>query len=134
MNNSLGYVIVGVNIVIRTIMIMLITWIGYASETTKLARITTITFVMLFFNTAFLLMMVNADMGEQPWSFGLTKGHYSDFSAMWWKVIGNSITSTMFINAIFPLVEFGMYFGMRYFFRWLDRGYAVCKFDKYTTK
>lgn len=33
MNSCLGYVIVGVNYVIRTVAIMLLSWIGYASET-----------------------------------------------------------------------------------------------------
>jgi len=85
MNSSLGYIITGVNYLVRTIMIMLITWIGYSSETVLLAKITSFTFFMLFFNTAFLLMMVNADMAEQPFSFGLTFGHYGDFNALWWK-------------------------------------------------
>jgi hypothetical protein len=64
LTESLSYVIVGVNTVIRTIMIMMITWIGYSSETVLLSKITTFTFLMLFFNTAFLLMLVNADMSE----------------------------------------------------------------------
>jgi len=64
MNNLLGYIIVGVNFVIRTIMIMLLSWIGYSSETDKLSKITNFTFYMLFFNTAFLLMLVNADLEE----------------------------------------------------------------------
>jgi hypothetical protein len=85
MNESLGYVIVGVNTVIRTIMIMMITWIGYSSETDLLSKITTFTFLMLFFNTAFLLMLVNADMSEQPVAFGFTSGTYSDFNGNWWK-------------------------------------------------
>lgn len=134
LDSGLGYVIVGVNYVIRTIMIMLISWIGYASETEKLTKITTATFLMLFFNTAFLLMLVNADMGEQLWGFGLKIGHYGDFSALWWKVIGNTILSTMFINAIFPVFEWVGFFGLRYLSRWLDRGYAICSWNKYTTK
>jgi len=85
MNNGLGYVIVGVNYIIRTCMIMMLTWIGYDSETEKLSKITSFTFYMLFFNTAFLLMMVNADLSEQPLTFGLTFGHYGDFNALWWK-------------------------------------------------
>jgi hypothetical protein len=64
MNTALGYIITTVNYVIRTICIKLITWIGYKSETNKLAKITQITFYMLFFNTAFLLMLVNADLSE----------------------------------------------------------------------
>jgi len=134
MNSCLGYVIVGVNYVIRTLMIMMITWIGYASETEQLTKITSFTFYMLFFNTAFLLMMVNADMSEQPLSFGLTQGHYADFNASWWKAIGNPLLSTMFINAIFPIVEFFMFWGLRFLPRWIDRGWSCTNRDKYNTK
>lgn len=134
MNNALSYVIVGVNYVIRTIMICLISKIGYASETEQLKKITSATFYMLFFNTAFLLMLVNADMTEQPLTFGLTHGHYADFNALWWKQLGNALLSTMFINAIFPIVEFFMFFGLRFFGRWRDRGLSCTNRSQYNTK
>jgi len=107
-------------------MIMFLSWVGYDSETEQLKRITSATFYMLFFNTAFLLMLVNADMSEQPLTFGLTGGHYADFNALWWKQLGNALLSTMFINAIFPIVEFFMFFGLRFFARWRDRSLSCC--------
>jgi len=131
MGNLLSYIIVGINYIIRTIMIMLLSWIGYSSETDKLTKITTFTFYMLFFNTAFLLMLVNADLSEQPVNFGLTGGQYGDFNALWWKQIGNALLSTMFINAIFPLLEFGMYFGMRFLPRCIDRGWKLTSKSRY---
>lgn len=134
MNSCLGYVIVGVNYVIRTLMIMMITWIGYSSETEQLTKITSFTFYMLFFNTAFLLMLVNADLSEQPLSFGLTQGQYADFNASWWKAIGNPLLSTMSINAIFPIVEFFMFWSLRFLPRWIDRGWSCTNRDKYNTK
>lgn len=133
MNSCLGYVIVGVNYVIRTVMIMMITWIGYASETEQLTKITSFTFYMLFFNTAFLLMLVNADLSEQPLTFGLTQGHYADFNASWWKAIGNPLLSTMFINAIFPIAEFVGFWFLRFLPRLMDRGWTF-NTDKYNTR
>lgn len=113
---------------------MLISWIGYASETEKLSKITSFTFYMLFFNTAFLLLMVNADMSEQPFSFGLTMGSYADFNALWWKAIGNALLSTMLINSIFPIVEFFMYWGLlRFPFRWMDKSWS-CSTDPEKTR
>lgn len=51
--------------------IALINWVGYKTETKKLIRTTLLTFYVLFLNTAFLVVLVNANMTEQPISFGL---------------------------------------------------------------
>lgn len=53
---------------------MLVDWIGYDTETERLSQTTNVTFYVLFFNSAFLLLMVNANLSEQPFSFGLTSG------------------------------------------------------------
>ena len=52
------------NYVLRMICIKLITWIGYPTETRQLEEITQVTFLVQFFNTAFLLLLVNADLSE----------------------------------------------------------------------
>lgn len=39
----------------------------------------------------------------------------------------------MIFNAWFPLVEVGLYWGIRFLYRWCDRGYG-CKCSKYNTK
>ena len=72
--NSLKYFITGVNFVLRTVCIKLVAWIGYPTETAALLETTKVTFAVQFFNTAFLLLLVNADLSEQPFSFGLTGG------------------------------------------------------------
>ena len=86
---------------------------------------------MQFFNTAFLLLLVNADLREQPFSFGLTGGLESDFDKTWFKVIGNTITSTMIFGMIFPVLEVGGFFSLRLLGRILDRGFST---DPYKTK
>lgn len=40
----------------------------------------------------------------------------------------------MTLNSVFPLIEFGMYFGMRFLPRWIDRSYSCRHTDKYSTK
>ena len=62
--NSLKYFITGVNYVLRTVCIKLVTWIGYPTETEQLWETTKVTFIVQFFNTAFLLLLVNADLRE----------------------------------------------------------------------
>ena len=49
---------------LRTVCIKLVTWIGYPTETEQLWETTKVTFIVQFFNTAFLLLLVNADLRE----------------------------------------------------------------------
>ena len=60
--NLLKYFIIIVNFVLRTICIALVAWIGYSTETVKLRETTKVTFIVQFFNTAILLLLVNADL------------------------------------------------------------------------
>lgn len=129
--NSLKYFITGVNFFLRTICIALVAWIGYPTETEKLEQTTKVTFFVQYFNTAFLLLLVNADLGEQPFSFGLTGGTESDFDKTWFKVIGNTIVATMMFSAVFPMMEACGFFGIRLVLRILDKGFSS---DPYITK
>lgn len=108
-NSSLGYLVTGVNWVIRTVIITLITWIHYKTETQQLTAITLFTFLAQFFNTAFLFLFVNANMSEQPLTFGMTTGPFTDFNTGWFKGVGNVIVDAMVFNAWFPIVEIVLY-------------------------
>ena len=59
------------------------------------------------------------------------KGQFSDFNEMWFRSIGNTLVGTMFFNAFFPLLEAMGYWGLRIFFRLLDKG---CSCDHYKTR
>ena len=122
--NSLKYFITGVNFVLRTVCIKLVQWIGYPTETQQLEETTKVTFAVQFFNTAFLLLLVNADMSEQPFSFGLSGGIESDFDKSWYKVIGNTLVATMIITMIFPIGEAFGFYALRLLFRFLDKGFT----------
>jgi hypothetical protein len=128
--NALSYIIIGLNYFLREACIYLINWIGYRTETKRLYVTTMLTFYVLFLNTAFLLLMVNANMTEQPISFGLT-GPISDFNSDWFRITGNTLVSTMIFNAYYPPLEFFMYYGMRLAYRLMDAG---CGLEKYKTK
>lgn len=62
--SALSYLLIGINYILRTVCIMLVDWIGYSTETVRLSKTTTVTFIVQFFNSAFLLLMVNANMSE----------------------------------------------------------------------
>lgn len=53
--------IVVINIILRTIMLSLIKWIGYHTESEQTGAIMTSIFVVQFFNTAILLILTNAN-------------------------------------------------------------------------
>jgi len=101
---------------------MLVDWIGFPTETERLSQTTNVTFYVQFFNSAFLLLMVNANLSEQPLSFGLTSGAIPDFNAAWFRTVGEILVGAMVFNSYYPIVEVGMYWGLRLFSRCLDRG------------
>lgn len=131
-SESLKYVLTIFNYILRTVVIMVVTWIGYSTNTAQLERITTVTFLCQFFNTAFIMLLVNADLSEQPITLGFTSGTMGDFNSPFFKNIGNTLIGTMIFNAYYPLLEFLIYWGLRVLFRCLDR--PCCSFDKNQTK
>lgn len=131
--SALSYSITGINYVLRMVCIMLVTWIGYKDETEQLIEITNVVFVVQFFNTAFLLLISNANMSGQfllGWIFRF--GDIPDFNSEWYRRLGNTIQGTMIFSAYFPILEFFGFWGMRVGFRLLDRG--LCSMSIYRTK
>jgi hypothetical protein len=126
----LSYIIIGLNYFLREACIKLIDWVGYKTETKKLIRTTLVTFYVLFLNTAFLMVLVNANMSEQIFSFGLN-GPISDFNSEWFRTTGTFMVQTMIFNAYYPILEFFMYYMMRWFYRVMDSG---IKNDQMKTK
>ena len=76
-------------------------------------------------------MLINANLSEQPFSFGLVTGSLSDFNPAWYRTVGNITVGAMFFNLYYPLLEASMYWAIRAFGRCRDRG---CKFSGKTTK
>ena len=72
MTQLLSLMIIVLNVVLRKSCIYLIqNVIGYPTKTDEMIRITKVTFFVTFLNTAWLLMLTNANLEEQPISFGL---------------------------------------------------------------
>jgi len=130
--------IIAINYVIREAIIKGINWVGEKTETSKLSYITNFTFYAQFFNTGFLLLLANANFGEQPILKKIDGGSMGDYNEQWFLIIGNAIVSTMIINAFFPLVEFAIFWFMRWFARYQDSGvilqWKITEEQKYNTK
>lgn len=95
--------------------------------------ITLVTFLCQFFNTAFVILLVSADLSEQPFpTMGFNSGTNGDFNSSFFKLCGNTLIGSMMFNAIYPILEAFGYWGMRIFFRCLDR--SCCSCSVYKTK
>jgi len=90
-------------------------------------------FAAQFFNTALLLLLINANMTEHKPYF-LTKylnGNYYDYSVNWYYNVGEVIVQTMTINALLPYITIGMGFGIPWLKMKLDSKFTG---DPYNTK
>jgi hypothetical protein len=47
---------------------------------------------------------------------GFNSGTNGDFNSAFFRTIGNTLISTMLFNSIYPVIEFFMYWGMRFGF------------------
>ena len=128
---ALSYLLIGINYILRTVCIKLVDWVGFDTETVRLSKTTSMTFYVQFFNSAFLLLLINADMSEQPFSFGIVSGSFGDFNGAWFRTVGNVLIGAMFFNLYYPLIEAGAYLGIRSCGRCRDRG---CTWSGKTTK
>jgi len=62
--SSIKYFIIGFNYLLKTGTIMAVTWVGYDTLSKEMVRVTIVTFLCYFFNTAFIIMLVTADCSE----------------------------------------------------------------------
>lgn len=129
---AISWSLVILNYIIRTLCFIAINWIGYATYSDVLYRVTYITFFAQFFNTAFLLMLVYSDLSEQPVSLGFNRGGIPDFNMIFFRQVGNQLVQTMLFNALYPLIEFPIFWGLRELFRVFDR--PCCSLDRFRTK
>ena len=64
MDNFIKYLIIIINTVIRMAVIIIINKVGYMTESNQMKYITDSVFICIFFNTGFLLMLCNANLGD----------------------------------------------------------------------
>lgn len=124
LNNSIKYIIIALNYVIRVVVIKIISLMRCSTESTQMIYITEMVFICQFFNTGILPMLCTANLeGQLPpkiVSLFNLKGDSSDFDQDWFVNIGDTIVGSMVFNVIFPVfMEIG-WFCYRSTFRILD--------------
>ena len=121
--------IVGVNFVLRIILVDLIKSLRLTTVTAETNYTMVSIFVGQFVNTAVLLTLNSAnfkdiDGGSGPLSIIFMVGDLTDFNVDWYRQVGAIIMKTMFMTALWPLIEFAMFYSIMNFSRCLDRGFG----------
>ena len=114
--------------------ISLITWIGYDTHSELMARITNGVFIVLFFNTGFLITLANANLSDvSTWLGSILDGTHYDYSPNWYSKVGYLLVQTMILNAFYPPIFEVLAIIQVWFFQALDSGkwgFLCCKNSK----
>ena len=126
---GVSFLIVGVNFALKVILVDLIKSLRLKTVTLETNYTMITIFVGQFINTAVLIVLNNAsfkdfDGGDGPLSLVFSVGTETDFTVTWYKTVGTTIMRTMTSQAIWPLIEFGMFWSLMNFSRCYDRGFG----------
>lgn len=122
MTQAVAYLIIFINMFSRMILVVLIEWIGYPTQSSLNKAYNIAIFVTQFFNTAIILLLVKSNFSDSgiPLIGRIFTSVYYDFDYNWYDDIGSSLAFAMFYSAIWPIIEFIFFFGIRFFTRILD--------------
>ena len=86
--------------------IYLTKWIGFTTVTQLMKEISNRVFMVLFFNTGILLVLVNANLEDVSVILSkLFDGQFYDYSPEWYGTVGYTIVQTMLVNAFMSPVN-----------------------------
>ena len=95
MGQSIAFIIIAVNIILKAVIIQLCFWIGEDTESEQKSLITNGVFYAQFFNTGFLILLVNANLKDQDFiSHHFKKffnGPFKDYTSDWYIDVGLTI-------------------------------------------
>ena len=126
---GVSFLIVGVNFALKVLLVELIKSLRLKTVTLETNYTMITIFVGQFINTAVLIVLNNAsfkdfDGGDGPASMIFSVGTETDFSVTWYRTVGATIMRTMISQALWPLIEFGMFYSLLNFSRCLDRKFT----------
>lgn len=80
-------VIILFNVILQQSIISLVSWIGYDTRSQELTKITNWVFMAQYFNTGFLLLLVNANMTEHSPKVitSAFQGPFYDYGQQWYN-------------------------------------------------
>lgn len=128
LGNGIMVAIIVINLILKYATIYLITWIGYDTHSELMTKITNGVFIALFFNTAILLLLTNANLSDVSGALGkLFKGTFYDYQPRWYATVGNTLVNTMILNAFMPPVYEAITNALAWLSQSIDNGWRCCK-------
>eukprot|EP00347_Sterkiella_histriomuscorum_P016370 403353449 len=126
-NQVSSQTIVFLNFILRFVVIFVVKFIGYDTETKQTSRVLIFVFIIQFINTDLIILMMNADLSQTgwPWFLSFNQGVHPDFTVYWYKDIGLTLINAMIFNVYWPVLEFFAFYSLRLFLRQLDRGLSL---------
>lgn len=131
--NSIGVLIPTVNVILKTIIIILVKWIGEPTYSLQKSAIVRGVFFAQFFNTGFLPLLANANMSEHDPKFitSFITGPLYDYVPDWYQNVGMKILLSVFIMSFSPYINLTVAAMKPYVLQQLDSGFTG---DIYKTK
>ena len=131
---GVSIMIVLVNFLLRMILVDMIKGLRLRTVTAETNYTMVGIFVGQFVNTALLLLFNSAnfadiDGGKGPLSAIFIVGERTDFDVEWYRSVGQILMKTMFSIAIWPLIEFAMFYSIMNLTRLMDRNWGSDTFD-----
>lgn len=96
---SITLIVVVVNVIIKKVVVILVAWIGEDTISQQKASVVKGAFIGQFFNTGFIILIVNANMTEHsPKEFWkVFKGPFYDYMPQWYIDVGLKIVTTYLV-------------------------------------
>ena len=118
------------NLLLKTFAILLVRWMKFENKTKEIAFIQSVVFLLMFFNSALSILLINTNIPNLNPKGILFNGLYSDFSDDWYDKISQFFITPMFIQLIFPLNAFLPDYIIQKTLAILDRGFSDPKLYK----
>lgn len=115
---SVPLVVIVCNLALKFTAIIMIQFVKFERRTIEVSKIQSTCFMLIFFNSAFAILLINANVKDLdiPIPLIFLDGRYADFSENWYRHVSGFIISPMYIQIIMPviymLVEFALQGGL----------------------
>jgi hypothetical protein len=118
------------NVILKMIAIILVNWLCIDNKTINISIIQSVVFILMFFNSALAILLINANIEDVEDDGLFFSGLYSDFSDAWFDKISMFFITPMFAQIIFPVTYFVPEYLIQKGLAMLDRSFTSAKLYK----
>ena len=95
----------GINLLVKLATKGLVHWIKYDNASVTVAKIVTIEYLLVYFNTGIIILVSNANLNAIEFENDYLDGRYSDFNYQWFMHMAPLLINPFFINFINPFIK-----------------------------